>query len=350
MKEEIIEKIHTITMNMIIRPIRETTIVLSCVYNSGFNNFIEQLYNILVHNANNNIVVIYSIRHEVFDNLISSGLSIPHNIFIRNNNLNDNEIINEHKSNYNYIKSKIQFKYFGFMDHTMYFTKPLIPIISHTETLEGTLLPFNIIDQIINDLNSERNINILLQPYLKTLTFEPSFDQQSNISQDICIQPDPSINHSNDIITVTPISHLSPRPLTFEDYNKGYLQLLKQLTIIDPDKISQKEFANIIERLNSNHQIIVIENPNTNKIIASGTIFIEQKFIHNMGLVAHIEDIIVDEKYRNEGLGRILIRTLTDIAKSKSCYKITLYCVDTNIKFYEKNGYIKKGYQMTLYT
>jgi glucosamine-phosphate N-acetyltransferase len=140
------------------------------------------------------------------------------------------------------------------------------------------------------------------------------------------------------------------RNIVYSDYDKEYLKLLTQLTYIDPEKIVVNDFNNFIDTLNNKHLIIVIENININKIVGTITIIIEQKMIHNMGKVCHIEDVVVDENYRGYGLGKILINTATTYALNEKCYKTILDCSEKNVGFYKKNnGFEVKGTQMTLY-
>ena len=133
------------------------------------------------------------------------------------------------------------------------------------------------------------------------------------------------------------------------DCDKNYLNLLNQLNnTIDYNFISKNILENFINCLNENHQIIVIEDENKN-IIGTGTILIEKKILHNMGKVAHIEDIVIDKNERGLGLGLKLINHLVNIAKEKECYKVILNCSDENASFYKKCGFIEKSKQMSLY-
>lgn len=91
------------------------------------------------------------------------------------------------------------------------------------------------------------------------------------------------------------------RHIESNDYYKDYLLLLEQLTIVEKEKINYEQFKIFVESLSNNHIIIVIED--NNKIIGSGTLLIENKVIHNMGLVGHIEDIVIHNNYRKQGLG-----------------------------------------------
>ena len=96
-------------------------------------------------------------------------------------------------------------------------------------------------------------------------------------------------------------------------------------------------------------RIGLIEDKGINKIVGTGTIIIEHKLIRNNGKVANIEDIVIDEEYRNYGLGKMLIECLTEYAKIKNCYKCILDCSVDNVIFYEKCGYTNKGIQMSYY-
>ena len=82
------------------------------------------------------------------------------------------------------------------------------------------------------------------------------------------------------------------RPLSHDDIMIG--NVLSQLTVAELDSHT---FTSVFEKLkeNGDHYIIVAEDHQTAKILACGTLLIEQKFIHNGGKVGHIEDIVVDE-------------------------------------------------------
>lgn len=137
------------------------------------------------------------------------------------------------------------------------------------------------------------------------------------------------------------------RKLEKEDFFRGHLQLLKQLTSIDPDQININNYINFISNLDDRHQIFVIcEN---NKIVATGTLLIEDKLIRNISKMAHIEDIVVDNNYRGKGLGKKIINFLVGCAETHGCYKVNLNCNDKNIKFYENCNFNRNGSQMSIY-
>lgn len=137
------------------------------------------------------------------------------------------------------------------------------------------------------------------------------------------------------------------RNLEVEDYEKGYLNLLENLTVVEPENITQNMFCQFVKQLNINHVVYVIEHEN--QIIGSGTVLIEQKIIHGCGKVAHIEDIVVSPLHTGKQLGSFIIQALVNYAKEQKCYKVILDCNESLIKFYNKNGFEKKGLEMGLY-
>jgi len=135
------------------------------------------------------------------------------------------------------------------------------------------------------------------------------------------------------------------RQLQDSDYNKNYLGLLSQLTEVG--EITQNAFTDILGKIQS--QIWVFEDTIANKIVASASILFEQKIIHGGGIVAHLEDVIVDESYRGIRLGQKLIANMIDKARENGAYKIIADCKMELLSFYSKNGFQKKGEQIAIY-
>jgi glucosamine-phosphate N-acetyltransferase len=134
---------------------------------------------------------------------------------------------------------------------------------------------------------------------------------------------------------------MSIRKLEINDYEK-YLNLISQFR---KTFFSKNSFEIILQQLH-NTDIWIIEFDN--EIIASATILYEYKFIHNINKIGHIEDVIVDEKYRNQHYGKILITHLIEQAQQKNCYKITLNCIENLESFYKSCGLNKTGIEMSL--
>ena len=72
-------------------------------------------------------------------------------------------------------------------------------------------------------------------------------------------------------------TNFSLRYINYTDYSKDYLFLLKQLTVVEPENINQREFNYFLDTLNAKHNIIVVENLDTKKIVGT----ISSKLIFN---------------------------------------------------------------------
>lgn len=130
------------------------------------------------------------------------------------------------------------------------------------------------------------------------------------------------------------------RPLNTEDYKKGYLDLLSQLTEVG--EISQDKFLERFAEMKAcknNYFIVVIEDTKKTKVIASGTLAVEHKFIHRNASRGRVEDIVVDKEYRKRQLGKLLVETLTLLSKEIGCYKTSLECTENLIQFYSQFGF-----------
>jgi len=137
------------------------------------------------------------------------------------------------------------------------------------------------------------------------------------------------------------------RHINLFDYHSNYFDLLSQLSIVS--NVDYQLFSQFIDKLNENHQIIIIQDLSNNTIIGTGTIIIEHKIIHNFGCVAHIEDIVIDKSVRGCGIGYNLINYLKEKAIKMNAYKIVLDCSDSNKEFYIKCGFENKNNQMSIY-
>ena len=145
-------------------------------------------------------------------------------------------------------------------------------------------------------------------------------------------------------------SFLEMRLIEPGDYYKDYFLLLADLSDIDPTKITLQQFSRYIDNMHINYkQVWVIEDTRYKKIVCSMTILFEDKLIHTMSKVCHIEDLVVHHCVRLHGLGRAMIDHALQIAKEYDCYKLTLYCKEEHIPFYEKCSLKQRGAEMAVY-
>ncbi|RWS22282.1 hypothetical protein B4U80_05835 [Leptotrombidium deliense] len=126
------------------------------------------------------------------------------------------------------------------------------------------------------------------------------------------------------------------RPLNIADFHKQYLSLMSQLTTVGQvDEASFSKCFSKMKHCKDSYYIIVIEDLDTQEVIASTTLIIEYKFIHSTGLRGRLEDVIVKDCYRGKQFGKILVETVKKLSLKLGVYKLSLDCSDHMIPFYK---------------
>ncbi|KAI0894292.1 acetyltransferase [Annulohypoxylon nitens] len=136
------------------------------------------------------------------------------------------------------------------------------------------------------------------------------------------------------------------RSLRLSDYDAGFLDCLRVLTTVG--EISKDQFAERYQWMSSQdtYYVLVIEDATRGKIVGTGALLVERKFL---GLVGHIEDIAVAKDQQGKKLGLRLIQALDFIAEKVGCYKTILDCSEANEGFYVKCGFRRAGLEMAHY-
>ena len=131
------------------------------------------------------------------------------------------------------------------------------------------------------------------------------------------------------------------REIKENDLENEFLETLDFLRkASDLDKNKAKE---ILEKIKQNSDQIIQVAIDDKKIVGCITLLIEQKFIHDGGLVGHIEDVVVRKDYEGKGIGIKLVTSLLERAKEKNCYKTILDCNDDVKQFYERIGFKRES-------
>jgi glucosamine-phosphate N-acetyltransferase len=134
--------------------------------------------------------------------------------------------------------------------------------------------------------------------------------------------------------------NLIVRPLKRNDYERDYLKLLGQLTVVG--EISKEQFEERFDSMRAcseTYYIVVIEDTLFHKIVGTGTFVYEQKFIRGAGARGRFEDLVVDETYRGKKLSKVLIDMVCQLGAARGCYKLSLECKDHLIKLYQQFGF-----------
>lgn len=134
------------------------------------------------------------------------------------------------------------------------------------------------------------------------------------------------------------------RQIQENDLFQGFLESLDSLR-----KASDLEEGNaklVLKKIRSNQNHVIMVADLDGQIVGSITLLIEPKFIHQMGLVGHIEDVVVRSELQGKGIGEQLVNAALEYAKNHGCYKTILDCDDNVKPFYEKIGFKRNSNAM----
>ena len=127
------------------------------------------------------------------------------------------------------------------------------------------------------------------------------------------------------------------RKLRKGDLQNGFLTTLYSLR--QTSNIETMKAEKIFEKINSSPDYTIAVAELEGKVVGTTTLLIEQKFIHNGGLVGHIEDVVVDKNHHGQKIGEKIMKFLLNIANNRGCYKTILDCTEDVKPFYEKIGF-----------
>jgi len=129
------------------------------------------------------------------------------------------------------------------------------------------------------------------------------------------------------------------KPLEFSHID-GVINLLQQISSFVPDQNKKILFDQFVSQPMVFAYVISLRE----RVLAYGSLSIEMKI--RGGAMGHIEDVVVDPDYQNNGFGRIILEKLKEKAKETNCYKVSLACGKENVGFYLKNDFQANGVAM----
>ncbi len=75
--------------------------------------------------------------------------------------------------------------------------------------------------------------------------------------------------------------------------NEDFLRCLSQLTHVGDINVNMAKIRYQDIKKNPNHFIYVVVDKDKDKVVGTATLLIEPKFIHNLGYIGHIEDVVL---------------------------------------------------------
>jgi len=144
------------------------------------------------------------------------------------------------------------------------------------------------------------------------------------------------------------LTNIRIRKSNYSD-DKDILRLIKQLEpqfTNDDIKIAEEIFKKIVDDENYLNKVAILSGEEDKKRIV-GFISLSFNFtIHDLGLVATINELVVDEHYRNIGVASFLLENAIEEAKSRGCTEIevssSLERKDSH-SFYKKHNFEEVG-------
>lgn len=140
---------------------------------------------------------------------------------------------------------------------------------------------------------------------------------------------------------------MSIRRIRLDDLDKVY----ELMNILYEGKLKYDRFKNIYKlklKEENSYYIVAVEDDDVVGVLTSEL----QEKLHRERLQLFIEDLIVEESKRNNGIGKALIENAINYAKDNNCEVVELTSYKDNIKahkFYENNGFINHSIKFKMY-
>jgi len=122
------------------------------------------------------------------------------------------------------------------------------------------------------------------------------------------------------------------------------MHLLQAVSKFEPKTEDLKQLANLFLADENAYACVAASE---GRVIGFGSVFLQRRI--RGGCSAVIEDVVVDEDFRRQGVGARIIKELLEYAKSKKCFKATLVAGDRNRHFYESLGFHEDNRAMRLF-
>lgn len=129
------------------------------------------------------------------------------------------------------------------------------------------------------------------------------------------------------------------RPASTDDVGRGLLEVLDQVSSTGVAGLSPDRARRLIAEMAARGVEHVYVAERAGRIVGAATLIVEQKLIHCGSRAGRIEDVVVDRRFRRQGIGRLLVERLCRLAAESDCYKVVLCCQPENAGFYERCGF-----------
>lgn len=137
---------------------------------------------------------------------------------------------------------------------------------------------------------------------------------------------------------------IAVRKIILGDLEKGFLDVLGQISPLS--KESKELYQETFKKRAQDPLYTTYVALHNDRVIGTGTLLLEHKFFWDCRHYGHLEDVVVDEKYRRQGIGKTIVDALFKEAKNTDCFRIICECPQNTVPFFEKFGLIDYGKEM----
>ena len=120
-----------------------------------------------------------------------------------------------------------------------------------------------------------------------------------------------------------------------------YFQFLTQYPPKEEQDMNLWEFMLTKFEKDENMYLLVAEEGG--KVVASVQMAVIESLTHNVRPFAVVENVVTHGDFRNQGLASALLEEVSEIARKRGCYKISLETgsnKESTLNFYRKNGFV----------
>lgn len=125
---------------------------------------------------------------------------------------------------------------------------------------------------------------------------------------------------------------------------EGIINLLSQLSPPKPgEKMDNETGQTILETIINTPDYYLCVAEIEGELVGTATLLIQWNLSHGGRPYAHVENVVVDIRFRGNGIGRKMVNFLVSKARGRGCYKAILNCESKNIPFYTRCGFRETG-------
>ncbi|MFA6255137.1 MAG: GNAT family N-acetyltransferase [Patescibacteria group bacterium] len=128
----------------------------------------------------------------------------------------------------------------------------------------------------------------------------------------------------------------------------GFWETLANLTPAQKVSYSQAVKAYRRAEKQDGYTYVAVDSAD-GQIVGTIKLLVEQKFIRNLGLAGHIEDVATRKGYEGQGIASQLVKAALQKAKVLGCYKVILDCRSELTGFYGRFGFKEAEVEMKIY-